>query len=125
VAHRPGGRIVWIAALALGYAGVARLGLMLDAVGGFATLVWPPTGIALVALVKQGRWMWPGVLAGAFAVNWWVGAGPAVALAIATGNTLEAVVGSEGLRLARCDPRLTRLADRGPAAGPRGPRRGR
>src|SRR5229473_197787 len=28
----------------------ARLGLLMDAVAGFATLVWPPTGIALGAI---------------------------------------------------------------------------
>src|SRR5207248_7102051 len=39
----------------------ARLGLRLDAVGGFATLVWPPSGIALAALVLFGPRLWPGV----------------------------------------------------------------
>jgi signal transduction histidine kinase len=104
-------RIAWIAALAVVYAGIARLGLALDAVGGFATLVWPPTGIALVALIVRGRWLWPGVAIGAFAVNVWVGAPPLVALGMAAGNTLEAVAGSLVFRRLGGDPRLQRIAD--------------
>ena len=51
------------------YVGTAKLGLLLEAVSGFATLVWPPTGIALAALVLGGAWLWPCVAAGAFLVN--------------------------------------------------------
>ena len=76
------------------YALVARLGLTLDAVGGLATLVWPPTGLALAALLTFGRGDWPGVALGAFVANLWVGAPPLVAFAIAAGNTLEAVLGA-------------------------------
>lgn len=80
--------------LAVLYAGVARLGLMLDAVSGFATLVWPPSGIALAAVLLLGRRVWPGIAAGALAVNLWVGAPLWVALGISTGNTLEALAGA-------------------------------
>jgi len=45
------GRLV---TLALVYITVAKLGLMMDAISGFATLVWPATGIALAALVRFG-----------------------------------------------------------------------
>jgi signal transduction histidine kinase len=76
------------------YAVVARLGLAMDAVGGLATLVWPPTGLALAALISFGRRDWPAVALGAFAANLWVGASPWVALGIAVGNTLEAVLGA-------------------------------
>jgi len=72
----------------------ARLGLLMDAVAGFATLVWPPTGIALFALLVFGGWLWPGVFAGALLVNLAAGATPAVALGIACGNTLEAACGA-------------------------------
>jgi signal transduction histidine kinase len=72
----------------------AKLGLMMDAVAGFATLVWPPTGLALAALLLFGNRLWPGIWLGAFAVNVWTGAPPGVALGIATGNTLEAVLGA-------------------------------
>ena len=51
--------------LFVAYFVTARLGLLMDAVAGFATLVWPPTGIALAALVLFGARLWPGVLVGA------------------------------------------------------------
>src|SRR3954452_20326733 len=80
--------------LFLAYFVTARLGLLLDAVAGFATLVWPPTGIALAALLLFGTRLWPGVLAGALCVNLVVGASLPVASAIAVGNTLEALAGT-------------------------------
>src|SRR5919197_1480979 len=45
--------------LAVVYVAAARTGLMLDAIGGFATLVWAPTGIALAALLLFGYGLWP------------------------------------------------------------------
>jgi signal transduction histidine kinase len=83
--------------LTLVYLIAAKLGLMLDAVGGFATLVWPPTGIALAALVRFGTRLWPGVAIGAFAANLLTGASIPVALGIGVGNTLEAVAGTYAL----------------------------
>jgi signal transduction histidine kinase len=81
-------------ALAAMYVVVARLGLRIDAVSGFATLVWPATGISLVALLVLGYRAWPGIAVGAFITNVGIGAPPAVASAIALGNTLEALVGA-------------------------------
>jgi signal transduction histidine kinase len=99
-------------ALAGVYAVVARLALALDAVSGFATLVWPPTGISLSALLLRGCRIWPGVAAGAFAANVWTGAPPAVALGIAVGNTAEALIGAWALRHASSFRRsLGRLRD--------------
>ncbi len=86
-----------VALLALVYVAVARLGLLMDAVHGFATLVWPASGIALAALVAR-RELWPGVALGAFVVNCWVGAPWYAAVGIATGNTLEAIVGAYAVR---------------------------
>ncbi len=100
-----------IALLALVYAAVARLGLLMGAVHGFATLVWPASGIALAAIVAR-RDLWPGVALGAFVVNLWVGAPWYVAAGIATGNTLEAVVGAYALRRVAGAPwSLDRLSD--------------
>ena len=92
--------VLWSLALAIAYAGVARLGLAMDAVGGLATLVWPPTGLALSALLLGGVRLWPGVALGALTANLWVGANPLLALGIALGNTLEAVLGAVLLRRA-------------------------
>jgi signal transduction histidine kinase/CheY-like chemotaxis protein len=86
--------------LALGavYAIAGRLGLAIAPVHDFASLVWPPSGIALAALLLGGSQLWPGVTLGAFVVNIWAGAPVPVALGIAAGNTLEAVVGAKLIR---------------------------
>ncbi|MDQ3949630.1 MAG: MASE1 domain-containing protein [Gemmatimonadota bacterium] len=98
--------------LAALYLVAARLGLTMDAVAGFATLVWPGTGIALAALVCFGYRLWPGVFIGAFVANVLTGAPPLVALGIAVGNTLEAVVGTYALRrIPGFRPSLDRVQD--------------
>jgi two-component system, NarL family, sensor histidine kinase FusK len=88
---RPGD-VVMIIILAALYVAAGRIGLQLDAVSGFATLVWAPSGIALAVLLWRGMQLWPGVALGALAVNLWAGAPLLAALAIAAGNTLEPVV---------------------------------
>src|SRR5947208_834812 len=85
-------------ALAVVYSGAARLGLLMDAVSGFATLVWPAAGIALFALLRGGSQLWPGIFVGAFLVNLWTGAPPLAAFGIAVGNTAEALVGAWAVR---------------------------
>ena len=80
------------------YFSTAKFGLMLDAVGGFATLVWPPTGISLAALLLFGLRLWPGIALGAFLVNFVTGAPVLTAGGMALGNTLEAVIGAYWLR---------------------------
>lgn len=97
--------------LATGYVLAARAGLMMDAVSGFATLVWPGTGIALVCLLRGGFRLWPGVFVGALVVNVWAGAPWWVAGGIATGNTLEAVLGAFLLRRVGVNPSLGRVSD--------------
>jgi len=87
----------WFCAFAI-YVATALIGLALDPVGGFATLVWPPTGIALAALVRGGPGLWSAVAAGAFVANLWSGAPLLAAAGIAVGNTLEALLGARLLR---------------------------
>ncbi|HYN81657.1 MAG TPA: MASE1 domain-containing protein [Gemmatimonadaceae bacterium] len=87
-----------ILVLAALYVVAARAGLKLDAVGGFASLIWPPTGIALAALLIRGYRLWPGVAIGAFVANVLTGAPIPVALGITLGNTLEALAGAYALR---------------------------
>src|SRR6476469_320811 len=93
------------------YLATARLGLLFDPVSGFATLVWPPTGLALAALVIRGKQLWPGVALGALAANLATGAPFAAACGMAAGNTAEAVLGA--VLLAKIDfrPSLERVKD--------------
>jgi PAS domain S-box-containing protein len=91
-------RVRSIVLLALVYVVAAKLSLLLAVVNPYATAVWPPTGIALASLLVFGNRLWPGVALGAFVANVTTGAElnaaqAAVAVGIAAGNTLEAVVG--------------------------------
>jgi signal transduction histidine kinase len=105
-------RVLGVGALLFGaYLATARLGLLLDAVAGFATLVWPPTGISLVALFLFGERLWPAVALAAIATNLAVGASVPVACAIGIGNALEAVAGARLLRAAAFRPQLDRVRD--------------
>jgi integral membrane sensor domain MASE1/anti-sigma regulatory factor (Ser/Thr protein kinase) len=98
-------------ALALVYFGAAKLGLALAFDSPSVTAVWPPTGIALAALVLGGRRLWPGVLLGAFLANVTTDVPVYTAAGIAVGNTLEAVVGAWLLDRARFRPALLDLRD--------------
>jgi signal transduction histidine kinase len=101
-----------IAALAMVYLVAARAGLMMDAVAGFATLVWAPSGLALATLLIFGPGLWPGVFIGAFLANLLTGAPVPVALGIGVGNTLEAVLAVYALRrIPGFQVSLERLAD--------------
>lgn len=70
-----------------------KAGLLLSSVHPSATAVWPPTGLALAALIVWGPRLWPGVFLGALLVNLTISSVPA-SVGIATGNTLEALAGA-------------------------------
>jgi integral membrane sensor domain MASE1/anti-sigma regulatory factor (Ser/Thr protein kinase) len=97
--------------LALAYFASAKLGLTLAFSNESVTAVWPPTGIALAALVLCGRALWPGVLLGAFLANVTTDVPVYTAAGIAVGNTLEAVVGATLLDRFGFRPALLRLRD--------------
>lgn len=89
---------------------VASLGLRYASIGQSVSLVWPPTGIALAALVVWDRRVWPGVTLGAFLANATTPVPLLTAAAIAAGNTLEAVLAATLLlRAAGPRPRLDSL----------------
>jgi signal transduction histidine kinase len=71
-----------------------KLGLKLASLNASASPVWPPTGIALAALVVLGFRVWPAIFLGAFLVNFTTAGSIATSLGIAGGNTLEAVCGA-------------------------------
>ena len=87
-----------VAALTALYAAAGKLGLSLAFVHPNVSVVWPPTGIALAALLLFGYRLWPGITVGAILVNALTGVSLPVALGIAIGNTLEALVGAYLLR---------------------------
>jgi integral membrane sensor domain MASE1/anti-sigma regulatory factor (Ser/Thr protein kinase) len=97
--------------VALAYFGSAQLGLALAFETPSTTAIWPPTGIALAALVLGGRRLWPGVALGALAANLTTDVPLYTVVGIAIGNTLEAVVGASLLRWSGFRPTLRRLRD--------------
>jgi diguanylate cyclase (GGDEF)-like protein len=93
-----------LAATAIVYFIAGRLSLALAIPPGYATAVWPPSGIALAAAVLFGPRIWPAVWIGAAFVNIAVDASFAAAALIASGNTLEALAGSAMIRRLGADP---------------------
>ncbi len=83
--------IVTLLGVAALYVLGGKLGLSLALINASASSVWPPSGIAIAALLMYGPSAWPAVAAGAFVVNVTTAGGPLAAIGIAAGNTLEAV----------------------------------
>jgi len=109
---RPVPLIARITLLALVYFAAAKLGLSLAALHSNVTPIWPPTGIAIAALLIFGRRVWPGIFLGALAVNVLTDIPVGSAFGIAVGNTLEAVVAVWLLqRVARWRNSLDSVAD--------------
>ena len=81
-------------ALAAVYVGCGKFGLSVAFVHASASAVWPPTGVALAALLVWGYRLWPGVFLGAFVVNITTEGSLATSLGIAGGNTGEALLGA-------------------------------
>jgi PAS domain S-box-containing protein len=103
-------RAIGVALLAALYLVAARFGLAFGVVEQ-VTAIWPPSGLALAALFLGGSALWPGVWLGAFAANLLADEPLGTVLGIATGNTLEALLGVWLLRRAAFDGALERLRD--------------
>jgi len=82
---------VQFGAIALGYFAIAKASLIFALPPGYATAVWPSSGIALAALLLCGLRAWPGVWLGAALTNFTVELSVPAAASIATGNALEGV----------------------------------
>ena len=80
--------------LAALYFAVAKVSLLAAIPPGYATSVWPPSGIALAAILLYGPRIWPGVWIGAALVNLSVQSSVLAAVMIGTGNAIEALVGA-------------------------------
>lgn len=101
-----------VAGIAAVYYGAAKLGLALAFAAPSVTAIWPPTGIALAAVVLWGYRVWPGVALGAFLANSWTGVPLYTVLGITAGNTLESLAGAYLLReFADFRPSLERVRD--------------
>lgn len=83
-----------IGVVTLVYFVAGKLGLKLAFLNDSTSAVWPPSGIALAALLLLGYRIWPAIFVGAFLVNLTTTADFATSLGIAAGNTLEAVCGA-------------------------------
>jgi diguanylate cyclase (GGDEF)-like protein len=84
--------------LAAAYFAAAKLALLAAIPPGYTTAVWPPSGIALAAVLLFGNRVWPGIWLGAALVNVTVKASLTAALLMGTGNTLEALAGAALVR---------------------------
>jgi diguanylate cyclase (GGDEF)-like protein len=101
-------RWVHIAILAAGYMLTGIVGLSLAIPPGYATAVWPPSGIALAAVLLWGPRVWPGIAAGSVLVNVAVALTTAeaafgfisilVAMSIGIGSTVQSLVCAGALR---------------------------
>ena len=101
-------RWVRVIILAAGYTLTGIVGLSLAIPPGYATPVWPPSGIALAGVLMWGPRVWPGIVAGAFLVNMavalttaepgltWLGG--LIAASIAAGSTVQIMVAAGALR---------------------------
>ena len=97
--------------LAGAYVASAKAAFALAVVHTSIAPIWPPSGIALVAVLLLGYRAVPGVWLGALVFNAWTPVPLWVSAAIAVGNTLEAVVGSWLLRRAGFSHALERVRD--------------
>lgn len=93
------------------YVAGAMLGFLASGTHDAVTTVWPPTGIAVAALLLAGYRVWPAIAVGAVAANLLNGTGPATAALFAIGNTLAPVVAVSIMRRFRIQPGLARLSD--------------
>jgi PAS domain S-box-containing protein len=91
-----------VALLAALYFLTGKLGLSLALPPGYATIIWPPSGLVLGFLLLFGRQYVPGVFVGSFVLNLTVGHLPhelptaseaLIAACIAAGSSLQALLG--------------------------------
>lgn len=108
-------RVAADAAVVLGVGAVyyvtARLSLRLSLVERNVTPIWPPTGIAVAALLVYGRRVWPAIAGAAFLVNLPISPSALTAGTIAAGNTIAPVAAVLLLRRAGFRSDIERLRD--------------
>lgn len=90
---------------------VAKLGLTFTTVADNVTLIWPPSGLALFALLIFSSKFWPWIFIGTFITNLTTGIALLPCLGIAMGNTLEALAGVYLLERVGFNSQLSRVRD--------------
>ncbi len=85
--------------------------LSVPAFSGQTSPVWPSAGIALAALVVMGRRVWPGVIMGAFLIDYAHNSNLLEALVSGTGGALQAIAGASLLQWLGIRPSLPGLRD--------------
>jgi integral membrane sensor domain MASE1 len=83
------GNLKVFAVLAVSCFITGNFGNQLAVFNGSVTAIWPPTGIALAAVLLKGRRVWPGIFLGAFLVHVKFTDSLPNSLAMGTVNTLE------------------------------------
>jgi len=83
-------RALQVALLAAVYFAAAKASLLVAIPPGYATAVWPPSGIALAALLLGGTRLWPGIWVGSVAANLTIEGAVLASAVIATGSSLQA-----------------------------------
>ncbi|MGZ3484743.1 MAG: MASE1 domain-containing protein, partial [Gemmatimonadaceae bacterium] len=105
------GYVTRVTLLAAVYLLAGRIGFMVSAVDPIVSSVWPPSGIALAAMLLMGPRFWPGIVIGGFILNLTGTIAPIPALVIALGNTLEALLAARLLTSVGFRPSMERLRD--------------
>ena len=95
---RPVPYLARVVLLAAAYFFAAKLALLVAIPPGYATAVWPASGIALASVLLQGNRILPGIWLGASLVNVTVQSSLVAATLIGAGNTLEALAGAALVR---------------------------
>ena len=98
ISRRPLTYAARVGVLAALYFVAAKLSLLLAIPPGYATAVWPPSGLAVAAMLLAGNRLWPGVWLGAAVANLTVNDSGVAAVLIGTGNALEAVAAAALIR---------------------------
>jgi PAS domain S-box-containing protein len=85
---------VELVTVALVYFVLAKIGLQLASINPSATPIWPPTGVALAAVLIGGYRIAPAILIASFAANLTTAGTITTSVVIGCGNMLEGIVGA-------------------------------
>ncbi|MBE9187246.1 MASE1 domain-containing protein [Microcoleus sp. LEGE 07076] len=104
--------LLHVGILALAYFVTGKLAVsILGLVKAEASPVWPPAGIALAAMLLQGRRMWPGIVLGSVLLNSSGGIPSAVIVTSTFSVTVQALAGEALLSRSGFSAKLDRLRD--------------